>query len=580
MTEEKNRVEYIRALEDFRNARAKARLQHLWAAVTGKSTDLLPYDEISKKMHARGLSSKGLKEIPVDAIVGSVNRYQDFDRDFLPLHDVDMQRWASVKAMMTSPGGSGLPPIRVYKISDAYFVLDGNHRVSIAREMGFEFIEAYVTEIRTRVPIKPDDSPEDIILKAEYVDFLEETNVDKIVPEEDFKLTFPGQYETLKEHIRVHRHYMGNEQQREIPWEEAVRGWYNNVYKPIVDIIREHNILQEFPERTDTDLYIWVLDHQTYMEEKLGWSIKPEKAASDLVNKQGKRLIRVARRVGEKVLSSLIPKQLEDFSSPGEWHEQRRVDHENLFSDILVAMSGSAESWIALEQAIVIAKLEGADVRGLIVEEDPEPPKINQYDISQAFVERLNQAGIHGNLAFAQGEVADTICDRAQYNDLVVLKLRFPPSPNLFLKLQSGMRLILRRSSRPILVVRDQVSPMNHLLLAYDGSPKGKEALFVSAYFASRYDIHLTVLVVDYDEEQGRELLAEAEDYLGNCCLNSIFRQHSGIVSKVILEVSEEESADMIIMGGYGLSPILEAIFGSNVDNVLRGTPIPVLICQ
>lgn len=580
MTEEKNRVEYIRALEDFRNARSKARLQHLWAAVTGKSTELLPYDEISKKMRAKGQSSKGLHEIPIDAIVGSVNRYQDFDRDFLPLHDADMQRWANVKSMMTSPGSLGLPPIRVYKIGDAYFVLDGNHRVSIAREMRMEFIEAYVTEIKSRVTVKPEDSPEDIILKAEYVDFLEETNVDKIVPDADFELTFPGQYETLKEHIRVHRHYMGIEQSREIPWEEAVRGWYENVYIPVVEVIRDQQILQEFPERTETDLYIWVLDHQTYMEEKLGWSIKPEKAASDLVYKQGKRLIRVARRVWEKVLATLLPKQLEDFSSPGEWHEKRREDHESLFSDILVAMSGGAESWIALEQGIILAELENADVRGLVVVDDPETKGINQDFVAQAFNERLNQAGIKGNLAFARGEIAETISDRAQYNDLIILKLSYPPSPKLFMRLQSGMRLILRRSSRPILVVRDQVSTLNNLLLAYDGSPKGKEALFVSAYLASRYDKHLTVLVVDDDEERGQKLLAEARDYLGDCCLKSIFRQQSGAISRGILDVAEEESADMILMGGYGLSPLLEAIFGSTVDNVLRGTPIPVIVCQ
>jgi len=580
MSDGKSQVEYSRALEDFREARAKARLQHLWAAVTGQSKELLRYDEITRKMHAGGLSSKGLQDVPVEAIVGSVNRYQDFDKNFLPLHDEDMERWARVKASMTSPGSAGLPPIRLYKIGDVYFVLDGNHRVSIARQMGIESLEAYVTEIKTRVPLTSEDSPEDIILKAEYLDFLDETQLDEIVPGEELKLTFPGQYETLKEHIRVHRHYMGLEQSREISWEEAVRHWYEHVYDPVVEVIRDQNILGEFPERTETDLYIWVLDHQTYMEEELGWSIRPEKAASDLVNKQGRRLIRVARRVGEKVLRAILPKQLEDFSSPGEWHEKKKVDGSSLFSDILVAMSGRAEGWIALEQAIIIAQLENADVRGLVVEKKYEINRINEDDITQAFSERLNQSGLNGNLAFTQGNISETITNRAKFNDLVILKLTHPPSSNILRRFSSGMRAILRGSSRPILAVRDQVSELHHLLLAYDGSPKGKEALYVSAYLASRYQRQLTVLVVDEDEEQGKALLAEAADYLGECCLNTIFQQHSGRVENVILQVAREQGADLILMGGYGLSPLLEALFGSTVDGVLRGTPIPVIVCQ
>jgi len=240
--------EYRTALEDFRRARQKAEVQHLWASLTGRSDQLLEYDDITQKLHARGFSSKGVQEILVDAIVGSVNRFQDFNRDFMPLYDQDQERWARVKAAMTSPGSAGLPPIRVYKLGDAYFVLDGNHRVSIAREMGIATIEADVTEIRSRVPLSPDDSPSDLILKEEYVDFLEKTMADKIVSETEFILSFPGLYKTLEEHITVHRHYMGIEQSREIPWEEAVRDWYENVYLPIIKEIRDQDPAQGIPD--------------------------------------------------------------------------------------------------------------------------------------------------------------------------------------------------------------------------------------------------------------------------------------------------------------------------------------------
>ncbi len=582
MSDERNKIEYARALEDFRRVRAKARLQHLWASITGENKDLLHYDEISRRVRPKGRSSKGIKEIPVEAIVGSVNRYQDFDRDFLPLHDEDLERWAQVKAAMTSPGTVGLPPIRVYKIGDAYFVLDGNHRVSIAREMGIETIEAYVTEIKTNVSISPDDTPEDIILKSEYSNFLDETNFDKIVPDANLEVTFPGLYQTLIEHIKVHRYYMGIEQAREIPWEEAVRHWFDHVYQPVVKVIREKGILSEFPDRTETDLYIWILDHQTYMEEALGWSIRPEKAASDLVSKRGRRLTKVVRQIGEKFINTILPDPLKGSSPPGEWHETKAVDQENLFTDILVAMDGSAESWITLEQAIVIAELEGADVRGLVIEdlEDNGERRISEDHISQAFSERLAQSGLKGKIAFTQGEIAETILERAKVNDLIVLKLTHPPSSNIFSRLGSGLRTIVRRSSRPILMVRNQVRPIQRLFLAYDGSPKGREALYIVAYLASRYDRELIVLAVHEDEEKGFKLLAEAENYLGECCMQGLFRKGSGKISKTILQVANEQNVDMIIMGGYGLSPLFEALFGSTVDGVLRGTRIPVLVCQ
>jgi hypothetical protein len=143
----------------------------------------------------------------------------------------------------------GLPPIEVYQIGEAYFVRDGNHRVSVARELDAPTIQAYVTEVRTKVPLSPDDQPDDLILKAEYADFLEQTQLDKLRPGANLSLTVPGRYRTLQEHIAVHRYYMGLDQEREIPYEEAVTHWYDEVYLPVVQVIQERGILRDFPER-------------------------------------------------------------------------------------------------------------------------------------------------------------------------------------------------------------------------------------------------------------------------------------------------------------------------------------------
>jgi len=171
---------YRQALDDFRRARSKAAMQRFWAGIRGRSLDLLPYDEISTKLRAVSRTDRGIKQVPLKDIIGSVNRIQDFDRNFLPLRDDDIYRWADVKTAMTSPMAKGVPPVSLYQIGDVYFVLDGNHRVSIAKEMGMETIEAYVTEIKTKVPISRTLTSDELIQKAAYVNFLEDTKIDQI----------------------------------------------------------------------------------------------------------------------------------------------------------------------------------------------------------------------------------------------------------------------------------------------------------------------------------------------------------------------------------------------------------------
>src|ERR1044071_4884199 len=124
---------YQLAVQDFQSAHLRAKLQGVLARVTGRSNELLSYDEIAGRLKLQGRSDKGMQTIPVDSIIGSVGRYTDFTRTFLPRHAKAQQRWANVKAATLDPLGQGLQPIEVYKVSDVYFVIDGNHRVSIAR---------------------------------------------------------------------------------------------------------------------------------------------------------------------------------------------------------------------------------------------------------------------------------------------------------------------------------------------------------------------------------------------------------------------------------------------------------------
>jgi len=210
------------AIEDFHRARRKAALNALLGLLTRSEQQLFSYEEVRRKLRATTERDRGRQEVPLDKIIGSVGRYRDFSRDFLPLFDNDLQRWAQVR--MAVGGSRGLPPIEVYQIGEGYFVKDGNHRVSVARQLGAKTIEAYVTEVKTKVPLSPLDKPDDLILKAEYADFLTRTRLDELRPSANLRLTAPGQYPVLLEHIEVHRYFMGLDFKRDISYDEAVSG--------------------------------------------------------------------------------------------------------------------------------------------------------------------------------------------------------------------------------------------------------------------------------------------------------------------------------------------------------------------
>ncbi|MEN6300139.1 MAG: hypothetical protein ABFD51_09585, partial [Anaerolineaceae bacterium] len=122
---------YSSAINDFHKARDKALFKEILGRITGESNELLSYDEVRHRLKAFATSQEGLRDIPLSAIIGSVGRYNDFTRDFLPKKDAIASRWASIKT--ATFGLTGLPPIEVYQIGEAYFVKDGNHRVSVAR---------------------------------------------------------------------------------------------------------------------------------------------------------------------------------------------------------------------------------------------------------------------------------------------------------------------------------------------------------------------------------------------------------------------------------------------------------------
>jgi len=163
------------------------------------------------------------------------------------------------------------------------------------------------------------------------------------------------------------------------------------------------------------------------------------------------------------------------------------------------------------------------------------------------------------------------------------MALSHPPGPRPGDRLNSGFSVLIRRAGRPVLAVPGPASPLNRPMLAYDGSPKAKEALFVAAYLAGKWQLQLTVLSVATEEtaeQNTAEALAAARHYLQSRRVEALFAVERGNVAEVMQRVALAEENDFVIMGGYGFRPLLDVMLGSTVNDVLRWRRCPVLICR
>ena len=265
----------------FQDMRQRALLRDLLGVLTRQTTNLVPFDDVRARLRTAAEIKRGTQMIPLASIVGSVGRYRDFTREFLPREEALGERWRRLDEMYNQL--AALPPIDVYKLGDVYFVRDGNHRVSVARANGATHIEANVVEIPLKAPLRPDMDVDQIILAAEKADFLDRTSLDELQPEADITFTAPGRYAELLEHIDVHRWYMGVERDAETPYAEAVTDWYNNVYQPAMTAIRASGLLSNFPKRTEADLYLWTMRYLAELKERYSDAVDANMAANELV---------------------------------------------------------------------------------------------------------------------------------------------------------------------------------------------------------------------------------------------------------------------------------------------------------
>lgn len=491
----------------FHRARRQAAIERLVARLSGNSADLLSYEAVVDKLRIRGQSTSGIQQIPISAIVGSVGRYQDFTRTFLPRLESDEERWVAVSA--AAPVVGDLPPIEVYKIGDAYFVLDGNHRVSVARQQRVAYIDAYVTEVRTRVPLPPGAKPDDWIIAAEYAAFLEYTRLDLTHPDLDLRVSVPGQYAHLENHIEAFRYRLEAESGQDVALVDAAARWHDKAYLPLVLSIRDQGVLRYFPGRTETDFFVWLSRHRIDLERELGLAIGADDAVARLLPRaQATERATTTPHSPWRRLRQLVAPERKP-SPPATWAAERTLARysERLFANILFplaldeAAAQAALPEAALNRALALTTAEEGHLRVLAVagHDPPTPTEQAGIDALQSFV-REHQERRSDSVSFelATGDPAQRVLRLAFLHDLIVLDRHFnrsapdEPAPT------GAVRRIIAEAHRPIFLVEASERPgqIGRALLVHDTRRTFDEALFIGAYLAERWGIKLTVLPI------------------------------------------------------------------------------------
>ncbi len=228
------------------------RLRARWAARAKIAADRSPMKDFHVDQQREGAfdaRERGLRAVPLDRIVGSVGRYQDFDARFRFKGTSPSERLQGIQQAMTQ--GKALPPVRLYQIKDEYYVLDGNHRIAAAKQLGHDDILAHIVEL---VPSK--DTLENLIFR-QRADFADRTGLTV-----DIRMTEVGQYDHLLEQIEQHRRHLAESRSGDADTKAAAQDWYRTIYRPLCRIIEQAGLMSHFPGRSVSDLYVYISRHQ------------------------------------------------------------------------------------------------------------------------------------------------------------------------------------------------------------------------------------------------------------------------------------------------------------------------------
>lgn len=206
------------------------------------------FREQQQKEAAFDHRDRGIRSVPLDRIVGSVGRYKDFDSQFRFRTNMPSDRLEWIKKSMRQ--GRTLGPVKLFEIKNEFYVLDGNHRIAAAKELGHDEILAHIQEF---IPSK---NTLQNILYRERAEFADRTRLPA-----EINLTEVNQYAYLLEQISEHQQFL-QKASGDVSFEQAALDWFKTIYRPLCTIIKRSGLVESFPERSIDDLYAYITFHQ------------------------------------------------------------------------------------------------------------------------------------------------------------------------------------------------------------------------------------------------------------------------------------------------------------------------------
>lgn len=222
---------------------------------------LLPLREVTSHLRVLGEHYLGVREIPVDRIVGSVDRSVDFDQFFRPRRR-DLRR--RLDALREAFADRPMPPISVYEAGGLYFVSDGHHRVALSRQLGSVFIDAEVRQIETSHRLHPGVDVLELVHTEQHRRFKERTQLKDVAPVAAIVFSRPTGYGELLRIIEAHAYALSESRGELVPLPDATRDWYTSSWLPALEAIESTGLRRAYDFKTDGDRYLWT--HQKLQE--------------------------------------------------------------------------------------------------------------------------------------------------------------------------------------------------------------------------------------------------------------------------------------------------------------------------
>ncbi|HMB00298.1 MAG TPA: ParB/RepB/Spo0J family partition protein [Spirochaetota bacterium] len=262
-------------------------------AKNNKNKKLLSLKEVDSKYKLGSQNYLGVKEVKLNDIIGSMDRYNDFNKYFLPVKGFTTKKLDPIINKMKK--GEELPPVKLYAVSGKYFVIDGHHRISASLLLNREYIDAEVTNVKILINLEekkqPEVSSEEMkffIIDIERKEFEKKTYLYNNILSYPIIVTHISSYGKLYDDIATH-HKLNCEINQNTNIIVSALEWYKHKFLPVINIIMDYGLMNKINQRTASDLYVWFLFHQYFLSMETGHKIGFKQTIADFVKVNGKK---------------------------------------------------------------------------------------------------------------------------------------------------------------------------------------------------------------------------------------------------------------------------------------------------